>query len=495
MSLKSKFTRFTHVLLVVVLLISVGGAYIMPREVFAASADDMSNINPPAAGQEKGIWVDRGMIIIYANTFDGATGGGGTSKLVFQTNTSAGLNEGTLEYENNGGDCKRILKVTTTSLDQKPDNGTLKMCDGKEISVSLTKTDNAKNDGYYNGDEITMFRFLSGIDGCSAFTDIGSFSGKYASNGVFTKKGTDYREQKFPNSYVNNVSVGSGDTATAKQHNTNKNCPQANGAKTLSYAGNGASGGRTIWLAKGTTRAKVQEAAKKVVERFNANKVKEKKLKDLFATPEGEAALAKCGATEAAAITALLAEVASPLKTCLDNELKDNEDYQDAVSSTFDSGTAESPPGDNEADECNLGIPFIGDLVCKMVRLIFEGISKMFVAVIDYFGGTGDTFQQLDSKRSFQGSWEAVRNIANIVFIIAFLIVIFQYLTSLNVVDAYFVKKFLPRLLIAVVLVQGSWWIVREMNFIATDLGGSVRTIVLQGHQLGKREKMKETSL
>src|SRR5690606_10686988 len=55
--------------------------------------------------------------------------------------------------------------------------------------------------------------------------------------------------------------------------------------------------------------------------------------------------------------------------------------------------------------------------------------------------------------------WNAMRNIANILFIIGFLIIIYSQATSIGISN-YGIKRLLPRLMIAAILVNISYWIV-----------------------------------
>ena len=68
-------------------------------------------------------------------------------------------------------------------------------------------------------------------------------------------------------------------------------------------------------------------------------------------------------------------------------------------------------------------------------------------------------------------TWAIMRNFANVAFVIGFLIIIFSQLTSVGVTN-YGVKKTLPRLIIAAVLVNISFWI----GAIAVDLSNIVGT-------------------
>ncbi len=130
-------------------------------------------------------------------------------------------------------------------------------------------------------------------------------------------------------------------------------------------------------------------------------------------------------------------------------------------------------------EDCGTGQPFIGWIMCGILNLVVGALVGLFSYMMNFLGDTDGLFRSLgDPASGFQTVWGGLRNLANVIFLLAFLFMIFQYITNINVVDAYFVKKFLPRLVIAVVLVQGSWFIVTEMNSLASAMGESMIAII-----------------
>lgn len=71
-------------------------------------------------------------------------------------------------------------------------------------------------------------------------------------------------------------------------------------------------------------------------------------------------------------------------------------------------------------------------------------------------------------------AWQAMRSIANVMFVIAFLVIIFSQLSSVGISN-YGVKKTLPRLVVAAVLVNISFWICA----VAVDLSNIVGSNML----------------
>ncbi len=115
---------------------------------------------------------------------------------------------------------------------------------------------------------------------------------------------------------------------------------------------------------------------------------------------------------------------------------------------------------------CNL--PGLGWILCP----VGDVLSKM----VDGFYGIIMTF--LDVQPMTAGSpiydiWNAVRSIANIVFLIVFLIIIFSQVTSAGI-STYGVRKALPRLVIAALLVNVSYFICAIAIDLSNLLGHSV---------------------
>lgn len=146
------------------------------------------------------------------------------------------------------------------------------------------------------------------------------------------------------------------------------------------------------------------------------------------------------------------------------------------ISSVKSPSNTRAPTPQVDGGDCGGGIPIISDLACYLVKWAFNVIYEIFTGVIDSMTNPPDVLN--DQGGMMDQIWASLRNIANVFFLIAFLLVIFQYITNVNVADAYFVKKFIPRLIIAVVLVQASGWIAREMLYFFDDLGQSIQPIL-----------------
>lgn len=112
------------------------------------------------------------------------------------------------------------------------------------------------------------------------------------------------------------------------------------------------------------------------------------------------------------------------------------------------------------------GIEGIGWIVCPV--LSFTG--SITDAAFDFLSTTFlETKVSILQDQTVRAAWSTIRTIANIAFVIAFLIIIFSQLTGTGVSN-YGVKKMLPRLIIAAILVNLSYYVC----LIAVDLSNII---------------------
>lgn len=104
---------------------------------------------------------------------------------------------------------------------------------------------------------------------------------------------------------------------------------------------------------------------------------------------------------------------------------------------------------------------------------IFEQIAQ-FVAV--------PPTQVNDTESDLYVAWNVMRSIANIAFIIAFLIIIYSQITNLGISN-YGLKKLVPRLIVAALLVNLSFLITAIAVDLSNVIGYSLQDILIQLRQ------------
>ena len=137
-----------------------------------------------------------------------------------------------------------------------------------------------------------------------------------------------------------------------------------------------------------------------------------------------------------------------------------------------------SGDGDGE-DTTSCAIEGVGWIVCPIAGFI-GGLNDGLWAILHgfleiqprMFNPEGDTYR----------IWSSVRNIGNVAFIIVFLIIVYSQLTGMGVSN-YGVKKMLPRLIVAAVLVNVSFYVCAIFVDISNIVGNGVYTVLsdLQG--------------
>lgn len=116
----------------------------------------------------------------------------------------------------------------------------------------------------------------------------------------------------------------------------------------------------------------------------------------------------------------------------------------------------------------------IGWIVCPVTNFLADLADGAFIFLANSFLNIGP--QAFKTDEPAYAAWGVMRNIANVVFVIVFIIVIFSQLTGAGVSN-YGVKKMLPRLVIAAILVNVSFFITQLAIDISNILGYSIRTV------------------
>lgn len=133
---------------------------------------------------------------------------------------------------------------------------------------------------------------------------------------------------------------------------------------------------------------------------------------------------------------------------------------------------SENPPVTGSGSSCK--IEGIGWIICPVFDFMGEIVDVAYQYVDDLL-----SVQPLMTTGNSQGTydaWVVMRNIANVAFVIAFIFIIFSQLTSIGISN-YGVKKMLPRLVIAAVLVNVSFWVCAIAVDISNIIGSSIMSV------------------
>lgn len=146
------------------------------------------------------------------------------------------------------------------------------------------------------------------------------------------------------------------------------------------------------------------------------------------------------------------------------------------VPTTLDCSKNSSTPGCPTNSPTSCGINGIGWIICPVLTFLGSLNDQLY----GYVSNVLETNPTLVSTKTSSGVenptytiWQQIQSIANIAFIIVFLIIIFSQLTGSGVSN-YGVKKLLPRLIVGVILVNISFYISQIAVDLSNILGGSL---------------------
>ena len=112
----------------------------------------------------------------------------------------------------------------------------------------------------------------------------------------------------------------------------------------------------------------------------------------------------------------------------------------------------------------------LGWILCPVVTAV-SGVGEYMWTQIETNFLKVPAASIFDENGGVRSTWEVIRNIANVAFIVLFMIVIFSQLTGVGI-DNYGLKKILPRLIVVAILVNLSWIICE----LAVDLSNIIGT-------------------
>lgn len=117
----------------------------------------------------------------------------------------------------------------------------------------------------------------------------------------------------------------------------------------------------------------------------------------------------------------------------------------------------------------------VGWIVCPVTNFLAGAMDWLFQILAGFLTVRP---AQTNAENALYRAWSVMRNFANVAFVIGFLIIIYSQLTSLGISN-YGIKKILPRLIIAAILVNASYWICAIAIDLSNILGYSLQNIFI----------------
>jgi len=136
---------------------------------------------------------------------------------------------------------------------------------------------------------------------------------------------------------------------------------------------------------------------------------------------------------------------------------------------------ADASGSDSKLSTCETRVTGLGWIICPLITGMSELDDAMWKSVKGLLN-VSPLSQQ--GGETIYAAWGSIRSIANVLFVIFFLIIIFSQLTGVGITN-YGVKKMLPKIIIAAILVNISYTIVQISVDLSNIIGSSLYTLII----------------
>lgn len=117
----------------------------------------------------------------------------------------------------------------------------------------------------------------------------------------------------------------------------------------------------------------------------------------------------------------------------------------------------------------------VGWIICPITNFLADGMDVIFNILTGFLEVRP---VQTGQNNSLFRAWSYMRSFANVAFVIAFLVIIYSQITNLGI-SSYGIKKMLPRLIIAAILVNLSYLFCSIAVDISNILGYSIQEVFI----------------
>ena len=115
----------------------------------------------------------------------------------------------------------------------------------------------------------------------------------------------------------------------------------------------------------------------------------------------------------------------------------------------------------------------LGWIICPVSRAIANAMDYVYGVIADFLKVQP---LQVTQNGPLYKAWDIARNLANVCFIIGFLVVIYSQITG-GLITNYSIRKIMPRIVVVAVLINISYWICAAMVDISNIMGYSIRDL------------------
>jgi len=127
-----------------------------------------------------------------------------------------------------------------------------------------------------------------------------------------------------------------------------------------------------------------------------------------------------------------------------------------------------------EKSETSCAVDGVGWMVCPVMTFLGKMTDLAFSFLASSFLETDAAY--VETGGPAYNAWAIMRNFANVAFVIAFLIIIYAQITGMGITN-YGIKKLLPKIIIAAILVNVSFFICQLAVDISNIAGYSIKSL------------------
>ena len=159
-----------------------------------------------------------------------------------------------------------------------------------------------------------------------------------------------------------------------------------------------------------------------------------------------------------------------------ENQNQNKTQNQTNTSNNSEKKTNSENPDSKEQNElsCSEQIGILSFIICPTTGLLAKGIDALYSTIENFLVIKPIT---TDNKSPIYIIWSYVRNIANIIFIIFLLLIVYSQVTGLGFSN-YNIKKMLPKLIIAAILVNFSYLICQVLVDVSNIIGNALKSFL-----------------
>lgn len=148
-----------------------------------------------------------------------------------------------------------------------------------------------------------------------------------------------------------------------------------------------------------------------------------------------------------------------------------------------------------EGDPCNVSANPLTWIVCPVVdglNELVKGLDSQITSLLSVgspdnstepnqiFCSSTTATKDRTGCRSYKAAWSSVRNIALGFIVIVVLLIVISQALNMEILDAYTIRKAVPRVLVAAIAVTLSWELMQFAVTLSNDLGYGIRFLIYE---------------